>query len=337
MGTNDTEKTNCSEELMVPLALFAVELNSKKRLMFDVSSRTIRGITSTLFPDAFCEFENGGWLLMARHKPLYFKEQIVYLVHPSTGRRVDLPVLPCPNEGFFVFYVGSHGMPLVVAFIEIMTVVPTIHIACPGDVYWSIYKHTSDPERSEPMHKFKNTLILDVVLLGKQVVCVESHGKILAFNISEMTWRTVSSCPDWSEKDSHFLVVFNREVVAISHPHKTGSAFKFFKLDLEAMKWSVLGDRELDNTSWFLCKGQSYRVKEEGKRRVYLFGPNICAESLVSVKKDSNGIEVCTYIFTGSLEPATSKSITNIYAYDLFDETAEMVIPASIVTEIWRN
>lgn len=328
METNGTEKNNCSKELMVPLALFAVELNSKKRLLFDVSSRKIHGVTSTVFPDAFCEFENGGWLLMAQHKPLSFQDQIVFLVHPSTGTHLDLPVLRSPNEGFFVFYVGSHGMPLVVAFIEIMSAVPTAHIACPGDVYWSIYKHISDPEMSEAMHKVQSALIVDVVLLGKQAVCVDFHGQILSFSITDMIWRTVSSCPDWSKQDSHFLVASNEQVVAILHPCKTGSAFKFFKLDLQAMEWSLLDDRELDNTSWFLCKGQSYRVKEEGKRRVYLFGPNKCAGSIV------NGTEVAT--FTGSLGPSTLKSITNIYAYDLVDETVETVIPASIVTEVHR-
>ncbi|EAZ38192.1 hypothetical protein OsJ_22543 [Oryza sativa Japonica Group] len=300
----------------------------KKRLLFDVSSRKIHGVTSTVFPDAFCEFENGGWLLMAQHKPLSFQDQIVFLVHPSTGTHLDLPVLRSPNEGFFVFYVGSHGMPLVVAFIEIMSAVPTAHIACPGDVYWSIYKHISDPEMSEAMYKVQSALIVDVVLLGKQAVCVDFHGQILSFSITDMIWRTVSSCPDWSKQDSHFLVASNEQVVAILHPCKTGSAFKFFKLDLQAMEWSLLDDRELDNTSWFLCKGQSYHVKEEGKRRVYLFGPNKCAGSIV------NGTEVAT--FTGSLGPSTLKSITNIYAYDLVDETVETVIPASIVTEVHR-
>ncbi|XP_006657312.1 uncharacterized protein LOC102707132 [Oryza brachyantha] len=322
---------NCTKQLQVPVAVLAVELNSKKRLLFDVSSRKIRGITSTVFPDAFCEFENGGWLLMAKHKPFYFKEQTVFLVHPSTGKRIDLPVLRSPNEGFFVFYVGSRGLPLVVAFIEIETAVPTVHVACPGDVYWSIYKHNSHPE----MSKEKSILIVDVALLGTRAVCVELNGQILVFNITEMVWRTGSSCPDWVKQDSHFLVASIGQVVVVSHPCVTVNAFKFFKLDLQSMEWSLLDDGELDNTSWFLCNGQSYRVKEEGKRKVYLFGSEYSADSMVSVKKDLNGIEVATYL-TVSLGPATLKSITNIYAYDLVDETVETVIPASIVTEVHR-
>ena len=83
---------------------FAVEHNSKKRLLFDVSSGNIRGITSALFPDAFVEFESCGWLLMVRHKPFHFQEQVVFLVPPSTGRRIDMPVLRSPDKCYFFFY-----------------------------------------------------------------------------------------------------------------------------------------------------------------------------------------------------------------------------------------
>lgn len=333
MEANPVNRNGSSEEVSVPLALFAVECNSKKRLLFDVSSGNIRGISSTLFPDAFVEFENSGWLLMVRHKPFYFREQIVFLVHPSTGRRIDLPVLHSPNKGYFVFYVDPRGTPLVVACVQIMSVVPTVHVVCPGDVYWCVHKHTSNLHLSEAMCRpIDNTLIMDVALIGTWVVCAEFLGQILIFDITEMTWRT-ASCPEWSIQDAHYLVACNGEVVIVSCLRATGgSAFKFFKLDMEALEWSPLDGQELDETSWFLCKGQSIRVKEEGERKVYTFYPRRCSGS---VTESSDGTNATMY-FTGTSGPATLKTITNIYAYDLVAGTVETVIPTSIVTEVRR-
>lgn len=335
-------KNGCSEEgqLQLPLALFAVERNSKKRLLFDVSSRKVRGISSVLFPDAFCESQNGGWLLMVQHKPFKLEEQIVFLVHPSTGRRIDLPLLRDASQGCFVAYIDSRGNPLVVACIEIMTVFPTVHITCPGDVYWCVYKHIDNPfmpeamcrcGRSTPMCRCtKSTYIIDVALIGTQAVCVESHGQILIFDVTEMTWRTVS-CPEWTIGDAPYLVASNTEVVLISWDRGAEvRAFKFFKLDVKALEWSSLDDGELDNTSWFLWKGQSFRVSEEGKRKVYTFGPDQCKPPMTSVTDSSTTMNWITYSTGGS----KLKSITNIYVYDLVDGTVEMVIPASIVTEV---
>jgi len=150
-------KCNCPEVVKLPLALFAIECNSKKRLLFDVSSGKIRGVTSSVFPHATCAFENGGWLLMIQHKEGYFQGRTVFLVHPSSGRRLDLPEFPCSEEGydgFFVFYVGTQETPLVVARVEIWSVVPTVHIACPGDMYWTVYKHgVEPPHMSRKMRK----------------------------------------------------------------------------------------------------------------------------------------------------------------------------------------
>ncbi|OEL15483.1 hypothetical protein BAE44_0023501 [Dichanthelium oligosanthes] len=159
------------------MAMFAVERSSKKRLLFDVSSRNIHGVSSSVFPDATCAFENGGWLLMVRHKPPDIKEQAVFLVHPSTGRRLDLPAFSSSSQGLFVFYVSSHGAPLVVARVETLSFVPTVHVACPGDVYWSVYKHDVvdvDPppcgSTSRAAHRQRRLVepasIVDVALLG---------------------------------------------------------------------------------------------------------------------------------------------------------------------------
>ncbi|CAN6192997.1 unnamed protein product [Urochloa humidicola] len=330
-------KSNCPEEVKLPLALFAVERDSKKRLLFDVSSGKIRGVSSSVFPDATCAFENGGWLLMVQHKARYFREQTVFLVHPSSGKRLDLPVFHCREEGyqgFFVFYVGSQGTPLVVARVEIWSIVPTLHIACPGDIYWSVYKHgVEPPHMSRNMRKLlERTRISDVALFGTQVICVELSGQILIFSITEMTWGRMVPCPEWSEKDRHFLVTSHGEVVLVSCPRTMKNAFRFFRLDAKALEWSRLDDRELDDTSWFLSKGQSFRVKERGKRRVYAFsGPQQCSDSMDSCKQCSNSTAVIsTTCFTGRL----GQSITNVYAYDLDDGTVEMVIPASLVTEV---
>ncbi|XBH87811.1 hypothetical protein VPH35_075200 [Triticum aestivum] len=286
-----------------------IPLSSKKRLLFDVSSGNIRGISSTLFPDAFVEFENRGWLLM----------QIVFLVHPTTGRRIHLPVLHSPNKGYFVFYVDPRGAPLVVACVQIKSVVPTVHVTCHGDVYWCVHKHTSNLHPSEAMRRpMDNTWILD-----------RDTGHRLS---TEMTWRT-ASCPEWSIKDAHYLVASNGEVVIVSCLRvNAGSAFKFFKMDMEALEWSPLDGQELDDTSWFLCKGQSIRVKEEGKRKVYTFNPIQCSGS---VTESSHGKKATTY-FTSTSGPPSLKTITNIYAYDLVSGTVETVIPASIVTEVRR-
>uniref|UniRef100_A0ACD5UHT3 Uncharacterized protein n=1 Tax=Avena sativa TaxID=4498 RepID=A0ACD5UHT3_AVESA len=270
---------------------------------------------------------------MVRHRPFDFREQIVFLVHPSTGRRIDLPVLRSPDQGYFVFYVDPRGTPLVVACVQIMSVVPTVHVACPGDVYWCVHKHGSKPHLSKAMSRsIDNTLIMDVALIGTLAVCAEFFGQILIFNIAEMTWRT-ASCPEWSIKDAHYLVASNGEVVMVSCLRAaTGSAFKFFRLDMEALEWSPLDGQELDDTSWFLCKGQSIRVKEEGKRKVYTFGPRRCNDSVTESSDGTNG----TICFTGTSGPPTLKTITNIYAYDLVAGTVEAVIPTSIVTEVRR-
>ena len=147
-----------------------------------------------------------------------------------------------------------------------------------------------------------------------------------------MTWRT-TSCPEWSIQDAHYLVASNGEVVIVSCLRETvGSAFKFFKMDMEALKWSPLDGQELDDTSWFLCKGQSMRVKEQGKRKVYTFDPRQC---IGSVTEHSDGTKATVY-FTATSGPPTLKTITNIYAYDLVAGTVETVIPTSIVTEVRR-
>jgi len=343
MEAYDGNKSNCSQGVkQLPLAMFAVERNSKKRLLFDVSSRKIRGVSSYVFPDATCAFENRGWLLMIRHKPCHFQEQSAFLVHPSSGKQLNLPVFPCREqgyEGFFVFYVGSHGIPLVVARFEIWSIVPTVHIACPGDTYWSAYKYGVEPPHMSRTTRrlLERTWIADLALLGTQVICVDISGQILIFNITEMTWGRMAPCLKWSQEDHHFLVASHGEVVLVSRPGTMENAFKFFRLDIEAMEWSQLDDRELDDTSWFLCKGQSFRVKDAGRRRVYTFsGPKQWSVPMDSYEQTTNGMAMgSTACFTGtSGHDVGLKSITNVYAYDLDDGTVEMVIPASLVTEV---
>jgi hypothetical protein len=116
---NDMSESDSSEEVKLPMALFAVERNSNKRLLFDVTTQKIRGVSSSVFPNATCAFENGGWLLMVQPKPLDFKEQAVFLVHQGTSRRLDLPAFGSSSNGLFVFYVNSHGTPLVVARVQL--------------------------------------------------------------------------------------------------------------------------------------------------------------------------------------------------------------------------
>uniref|UniRef100_A0A453SP30 KIB1-4 beta-propeller domain-containing protein n=2 Tax=Aegilops tauschii TaxID=37682 RepID=A0A453SP30_AEGTS len=183
-----------SQQAKLPLALFTFESNKKKQLLFDPSTKKIRRIISAAFADATCVFENGGWLLMLQHKQHGFQEQqeqTIFLVHANTGRRLELPACPSVIDGLFVFYVGSSEVPLVVVCIETISGVPTVHVACPGDIYWSVYKNTEDGShlRLDPHRRIKCTLIIDVVLLGKQAVCVDYHGKILIFDVTEMSWR----------------------------------------------------------------------------------------------------------------------------------------------------
>ncbi|KAE8774461.1 hypothetical protein D1007_53166 [Hordeum vulgare] len=169
-----------------------------------------------------------------------------------------------------------------------------------------------------------NTLIMDVALVGTQAVCAEFLGQILIFDITEMTWRA-ASCPEWSIQDAYYLVASIGKVVIVSCPRATtGSAFKFLQLDMEVLAWSPLDNQELDDTSWFLSQGQSICAKEEGGRKVYTFHPRGRGSSAT---ESSDGRTITP-------GPATLKTITNIYAYDLVAGTVETLIPASIVTEV---
>lgn len=324
-----------SQHVKLPLALFTFDSNKKKQLLFDPSTKKIRGIISAAFADATCVFENGGWLLMLQQKQHGFQkqqEQTIFLVHASTGRRLELPACPSVVDGLFVFYVGSREVPLVVACIETVSRVPTVHVACPGDIYWSVYKNIEDGSHllQDPHRRIKFNLIVDVVLLGRQAVCVDYHGKILIFNVTEMSWRTALS-QGWSEKDAHFLVASGEKVVLISCRRFRGRFcdFKFFKLDAEALEWSPLDDTELNDSSWFLYRGRSILVREEGKRRVYSFYPNQWGGSTPINAESSRKRKVAHNNSMSSRE----KSVTNIYMHDLEDGVVRTVLPASIVTE----
>ncbi|RLN13694.1 hypothetical protein C2845_PM09G23250 [Panicum miliaceum] len=329
---NDMSESDSSEEVKLPMALFAVEPKSNKRLLFDMSTRKIHGVSSSVFPNATCVFENGGWFLMVQHKPPDFKEQAVFLVHQSTGGRLDLPAFGSSSNGIFVFYVDSHGAPLVVACVKTRTsFAPTVHVACPGDVCWSVYKHgvDADPppcsasraaQRRRQRRLLEPASIVDVALVGTQAICLDANGEILVFDVTEMTWRrrTPAVRPDSGfEQYARSLVAADGEVLLVSRPRTMENAFRFFKLDVEALEWSPLERRKLDDTSWFLSKGQSFRARDAGKRRVYTFRVE--------------GAGACTLGLGMSL-----KCITNVYAYDLDDGSVEMVIPASIVTEARR-
>nr|CAB3471358.1 unnamed protein product [Digitaria exilis] len=321
------------------MAMFTMDRSSKKRLLFDVTTRTIRSVTSSVFPDATCAFENGGWLLMIQRNkpppPVAFVEQqaAFFLIHPTTGTRLDLPPLsPSSSSGFFVFYVNSHGAPLVVAHVEAISLVPTVHVACPGDLFWSVYKHDVDvaameeethqhqPWRRQQRRRLVEPVsIADVALVGTQAVCLDAGGEVLVFDVAEMTWRrrTPAVIPDGGgiAEYERSLVAAGGEVVLVSRPRAVGNAAasRFFRLDMAELEWAPMERRELDDTSWFLRKGQSFRAKDPGKRRVYVFGGGSTAAE-ASVAGGSSGI----------------KSITNVYGYDLDDGSDEMVIPASI-------
>ncbi|KAI4970869.1 hypothetical protein ZWY2020_001783 [Hordeum vulgare] len=324
-----------SQQVKLPLALFTFESNKKKQLLFDPSTKKICGIISAAFADAICVFENGGWLLMLQHKQHGFQEQqeqTIFLVHASTGRRLELPACPSVVDGLFVFYVGSSEVPLVVACIETISKVPTVHVACPGDIYWSVYKNMEDSSclPQHPYTRVKCTLIIDVVLLGKQAVCVDYHGKILIFDVTEMSWRTALS-KGWNERNAHFLVASSGKVVLISCRRFCGRFcdFKFFKLNAEALEWSPLDDTELDGSSWFLYRGRSILAREEGKRKVYTFYPNQWGGS-TPIDADSSRKRKVAHMKSLS---SREKSITNIFMHDLEDDVVTKVLPASIVTE----
>ncbi|KAF7103300.1 hypothetical protein CFC21_104301 [Triticum aestivum] len=325
-----------SQQAKLPLALFIFESNKKKQLLFDPSTKKIRGIISVAFADATCVFENGGWLLMLQHKQHGFQEQqeqTIFLVHASTGRRLELPACPSVIDGLFVFYVGSSEVPLVVVCIETISGVPTVYVACPGDIYWSVYKNIEDGSHLplDPHRRIKCTLIIDAVLLGKQAVCVDYHGKILIFDVTEMSWRRTALSKGWNERDAHFLVASSEEVVLISCRRFRGRFcdFKFFKLDAEALEWSPLDDTELDGCSWFLYRGRSILAREEGKRKVYTFYPSQWGGS-TPIDADSSRKRKVAHMKSLS---SREKSVTNIFMHDLEDGVVRTVLPASIVTE----
>ncbi|OEL15482.1 hypothetical protein BAE44_0023500 [Dichanthelium oligosanthes] len=70
--------------------------------------------------------------------------------------------------------------------------------------------------------------------------------------------RTPAVRPDSGlRENARSLIAAGRELLLVSRPRAAQSAaFRFFKLDMEALEWSPLERRELDDTSWFLHKGQ---------------------------------------------------------------------------------
>uniref|UniRef100_A0A0E0LFB2 Uncharacterized protein n=1 Tax=Oryza punctata TaxID=4537 RepID=A0A0E0LFB2_ORYPU len=286
-------EANLVSKVKLPLALLSLERKSQKHLLFDLSTNQTRGICSA----------NSGWFLMVQNKPPHSEEM--------TCKRVNLPVLRSAKEGFFAFYVGSHGSPLVVAFIEnklTYDLLPTIHTVCPGDIYWSVYEHAGYHSQLNESYRFlEDIIIVDVALVGREVICVDYYGKIMVFNITEMTWRTAFA-PEWSIADEHFVVAMEGQVVLVScRHHPCSHPFRFLKLD----------ESELDNSTWFLQK----ELLLEGKRKVYMFGSDGLTTKEVDYRE----------------KPPAEKSIMNIFAQDLVDGTTEKILLASIVTEacIW--
>lgn len=121
-----------------------------------------------------------------------------------------------------------------------------MHTACPGDKYWSVYKHggVEPPYMPGRMRRFhKRACIADVALLGTQAICLEISGQVLFFDVTEMTWgrRRMAPCPGWSEGDCHFLVASHGKVVLVSRRGTAENAFRLFRLDIDALEWSQLG------------------------------------------------------------------------------------------------
>lgn len=79
-------------------------------------------------------------------------------------------------------------------------------------------------------------------------------------------------------------------------------------------------------------------MKEAGKRRAYTFKcPKQCGVPVDPFDQIMEGMAMGSSrtCFTGtSGNDGRLKSITNVFAYDLDDGTVEMVIPASLVTEV---
>uniref|UniRef100_A0A0D9WTT9 KIB1-4 beta-propeller domain-containing protein n=1 Tax=Leersia perrieri TaxID=77586 RepID=A0A0D9WTT9_9ORYZ len=263
-----TSSTSCSKPSKLPLALLNLEHKSKKRLLFDLSTKQTHGITDNTvfsFPDgATLAFENGGWLLMVQNSRHGFRErtlQTVFLVHTSNGRRVDLPRFRTVANGLFLFYVDSHGEPLVAAY-EIQ-VSDTIHIACPGDMSWSTYKNDDTDAFQSQQRTTAFTLIVDAALRGKKVIWIDNHGRIFVFDMAETAWKTPVISPGWPcQGGIYFLVASNEgvkdgeneEEITLISCCRFGEHFcdfNFFKLDAAAMAWLPLDDDDADDLDGF--------------------------------------------------------------------------------------
>ncbi|KAF0932647.1 hypothetical protein E2562_011951 [Oryza meyeriana var. granulata] len=118
-------------------------------------------------------------------------------------------------------------------------------------MYWSTYKNMDASQLQVRHRHVALTLIVDSALRGKQVICVDYHGRL------ETAWRTPVLLQGWRGQDAHFLVACGEggkeeeEVILISC-HRDGarlSELKFFKLDDAAMAWPPLDDAELDGFS----------------------------------------------------------------------------------------
>lgn len=126
--------------------------------------------------------------------------------------------------------------------------------------------------------------IADVALVGTRAVCLDTGGEVLVFDVAEMTWRrrrTPAVRPDGGgiAQCARSLVASGGEVLLVSRPRAMGkgnAAFRFFRLDMAELEWSPMERRELDDTSWLLRKGQSFRVKDPGKRKVYVLDGGRC-------------------------------------------------------------
>lgn len=312
------------ESNVLPSVFSVPDFSSMGRCVLDISTREFNTIYDPCLRDTNCVYSKGGWLLM---RPEHFTGRVTgphFLVNPVTGVKIGLPTNDGLNgRGAFTFSIVDGTPDRVVHVNNTCMNTPggygiSIQVIRPGEEEWDVYVFGR-------CHSY--TTSIDVALVGTQVLCIDSAGKITSFDLLAGTWATFAGAAEWPIKGRRYRVESEAEVLSVHCNFPFFSSFKFLRLDLQRREWVELNDFELENTSWFLGSPCSFYTHEEGKK-VYTFynsydgpRPPICEPGMPRKRR------------VVPVRPLGSDVECNVYVHDLVTNVTESLLPVAFHTK----